>query len=322
LSQDGVDAKVVLIDDCSSDETPSVTSELERNPGVVAMRNENNLGLVRSFNRGLEWVDSEYVVKLDADDLVPAGAWARATSLLEMHPEVAFVYGQPLNFTGPPPAFVPGPAKSWTMWAGHDWIAGRCRSGANVISQPEVVVRTAAMREVGGLPGDGPTATSDMNLWLRLASIGDVARINGTCQGLYRVHEASMLRTSAAGIVCDLEGRRGAFAAALAAAAGALPGARDLNITACRSLAATALDEACRAYDRGRTEDWPVEDLVAFARETCPEARELKEWKQLEHRRSVGARRARWHPPFFADAVARRISDELCRRYWLRSGEW
>ncbi|HWF51154.1 MAG TPA: glycosyltransferase family A protein [Solirubrobacteraceae bacterium] len=322
LSQEDVDARVVVIDDCSSDETPRVTSELCRDPRVTAVRNDANLGLVRSFNKGMELVESEYVVKLDADDLLPPGAWARATALLELHPEVALVYGQPLHFSTSAPDVAPGPAKSWTIWAGHDWVACRCQSGANVISQPEVVVRTAALREAGGLSTEGPAVSSDMNLWLRLAAIGDVARINGTCQGFYRVHEASMLRTISAGKVRDLQGRRGAFDAAFAATAGTLPDARALHLLARRSLAATALDEACRAFDRGHTEDWPVEDLVAFALTTCSDARRLDEWTRLEHRRSVGADRAKWHPQFFADAVARRISDELRRRYWLRCGEW
>jgi glycosyltransferase involved in cell wall biosynthesis len=322
LTQDGVDAALVIVDDCSTDETSLVAAELARDPRVTVIRNESNLGLIGSFNRGLERVESEYVVKLDADDLLPAGAWARATAFMEEHPRAAFVYGRPYNFKGPVPNVATTRPRSWSIWRGRDWVASRCRSGANVISQPEVVVRTEALRAVGGLCEESPVQTSDMNLWIQLASIGDVGRINGPVQGLYRVHEASMLRTTHAGGLCDLEGRRGAFDAAFAAAAGSLPGASDLHELARERLAAIALDGACRAYDRGRTSEWSVDDFVAFALETCPEARELKEWAALERRRAVGAARAQRHPRFLTAAVARRTAEEIGRWLWLRTGEY
>ena len=321
LSQDGVEAKVVIVDDCSVDETPLVTAELSRDPRVNVLRNELNLGLIRSFNKGLEQVDTEYVVKLDADDLLPLGAWARATALLERHPEVAFVYGQPRHFSAAVPDIALTRPRSWTLWTGVDWVSGLCRSGTNVISQPEVVMRTSALRRVGGLCEESPVQTSDMNLWIQLASIGDVGRINGPIQGLYRVHEASMLRTTHAGGLCDLEGRRGAFDTAFAAAAGSLPRARELRELARDRLAANALDGACRAYDRGRTREQPVDDLVAFALETSPRARDLKEWAALERRRAVGAERAHRRPRFFAAAVTRRTSEEIGHLLWGRTGE-
>ena len=69
-------------------------------------------------------------------------------------------------------------------------------------------MRTAVLREVGGLCPDSPPQTSDMNLWIQLASIGNVGRINGPVQGLYRVHDASMLRTTQAGILSEQNASR------------------------------------------------------------------------------------------------------------------
>jgi hypothetical protein len=322
LTQGSVNTKVVIVDDCSTDETPLVTAELSADPRVRVLRNQRNLGLIQSFNRGLELLDTEYAVKLDADDVLPPGAWARAIALLERHPNVAFVYGAPRHFAGEAPDLSPKRPRSWTLWTGVDWVSGVCRSATNVISQPEVVIRTAALREVGGLCEDSPVQTTDMNLWIQLASIGDVGRINGAIQGLYRVHDASMLRTTHAGGLCDLEGRRGAFDAAFAAAAGSMPGARDLHELARDRLAANALDGACRAYDRGHTREQPVDDLVAFALETSPRAQDLKEWVALERRRAVGAERAHRHPRFLAAAVTRRASEEIGHLLWERTGEW
>jgi hypothetical protein len=322
LTQERVDVNVVIVDDCSVDDTPRVTAELELDPRVSVIRNERNRGMIPSVNEGLAHVDSEYVVKLDADDLLASGALARATAALDALPSVAFVYGQPLHFSGAVPVRSESPAKSWTVWSGHEWLARRCRSGRQVISQPEVVMRTSAARRAGEVRADlGPMA-SDLHFWLTLASIGDVGRVNGTIQGYYRVHDASMQRTVCAGELVTLRARRDAFDAVLEAAKPTLAGADVLRATARRSLASEALRHVCHAYDRGHAED-PAEldAFVAFALETWPAARQLREWRALEHRKSVGARWAPRHPRFIADAVLRRAGADIARWRWLRTGE-
>jgi glycosyl transferase family 2 len=321
LTQRDVEARLLIVDDCSSDETPQVTAALAASDSRVAViRNERNRGHIPSVNEGLRHVRTEYVVKLDADDLLAPGALARATALLEAHPQVGFAYGRPEHFSGPAPRPADVPTRSWTVWRGRDWIGARCRGACNVISQPEVVIRTSTLRDVGAVAETLPH-TSDLHTWMRLAAVGDVGRVNGPVQGCYRVHDASMQRTVHAGVMLDLHGRRDAFAAAFAAEAGALPDAPRLHAMARRRLAADALDRACRAYDRGRTSTVPVDELVAFALDVWPDAPALAEWRALARRRAMGAARARRHPRFLTDAVVRRARDELGRRRWLRTGE-
>jgi hypothetical protein len=321
LTQRDVEVELIVVDDGSSDETPAVAAELmARDERVSVIRHPRNRGQIQSVNEGVERATGEYLVKLDADDLVAPGALARATALLDAHPDVSFVYGRPEHFTGPVPGVPDAPARSWTIWPGRAWVAARCAAGANAISQPEVVMRTAALRTVGPVATELPH-TFDMLLWMQLAAVGDVGRVNGPAQGCYRVHDASLQRTVHAGVLFDLRARRAAFDAAFAGVASALPGAGELHETARRSLAAGALDHACRAYDRGRTGDVPVDDLVAFALDAWPAARTLDEWKALERRRSIGPRRAARDPRFVAAAIARRTGEERRRRRWLRTGE-
>ena len=182
-------------------------------------------------------------------------------------------------------------------------------------------MRTSFLRRAMPVREDLPH-TSDMHLWMRLASMGDVGRVNGPAQGLYRVHDASMQRTIHAGILIDLEGRRAAFDALLKPEASGIPRAEELLDRVHRRLAATALDEACRSYDRGRMDERPVDELAAFAFETCSEVRQLKQWAGLERRRLVGADHAHRHPRYFAAAVLRRTAEEMSHRHWLRTGEW
>ena len=320
LSQRDVDVRLIIVDDCSTDETPQVTGQLAGDPRVTVIRNEPNRGQLPSVNDAAEMVTTEFVVKLDADDLLARGALARATALLDAHPNVGFVYGRPRHFSGPTPRLIDLPALSWTVWSGREWIARLCRMGFNAISQPEVVMRTAFLRRALPIPVELPH-TFDMHLWMQLASMGDVARINGPAQGYYRVHDASMQRTVNAGIFFDLRSRREAFDRFFAGLGGAIPNAHELHDLARRTLAGNGLDRACRAYDRGRTQEDPVEEFVAFAFDAWPDARELPEWAALARRRAVGPAKAARDPRFFVAALMRRAIEEASRLWWRHTGE-
>ena len=320
LSQRDVETRVIIVDDGSTDETPRVTAELEADPRVTVLRHVPNRGQLPSVNRGAELVDTEYVVKLDADDLIAPGAFARATALLEAQPGVGFVYGRPLHFSGPAPQEPDRPARSWTVWPGDAWISRLCRMGFNAISQPEVVMRTAVLRQALPIAEELPH-TFDVHLWLQLAALGDVGRINGPAQGHYRVHDASLQHTVNAGVFFDLRERRAAFDLFFAGLGSNLPDAALLRDHAHRALAGNGLDRACRAYDRGRTGEVPIDEFVAFALETWPAARTLPEWAALERRRAVGAARAASDPRFVSAAAVRRSLEEVSRLRWRHTGE-
>jgi hypothetical protein len=318
LGQRDVDLEVVIVDDCSQDETPQVTARWAGAPRVTVVRHEQNLGMVPSVNEGFAMLDGDFVLKVDADDVLAPGAIARAVALLEANPGVSFVCGRPRHFTDVVPSVPDAPTRSWSVWPGAQWVAQRCRSATNVISQPEVVMRASVLRQALPIRAELPH-TSDLHLWLQLASLGEVGRINGPVQGCYRVHAASMQRSVHSGLDFDLRSRRDAFDSAFSRQAGGLVGAEQLHATARRTLAADALDLACRAYDRGHTGDYPVEALIAFALETTPDARQLREWKALERRQAVGARLAPTR--FISAALSRRISEEIAKARWLRTGE-
>jgi hypothetical protein len=320
LSQRDVDVTLIIVDDGSTDETPRVTAALSDDSRVTVLRNDPNRGHIPSVNRGLKHAGGEFVVKLDADDLLAPGALARATALLQARPSVSFVYGRPRHFSGATPRQADRRALSWTLWPGRHWLARLCRTGVNAISQPEVVIRSASLRKVLPIRADLPH-TSDMHLWMQLASVGDVARINGPPQGCYREHEASMQRTVNSGTAFDLMARRDAFDALFAGVGSSLPQARELRDLASRTIAGNALDRACRAYDRGRTDGAPIEEYVALALQVWPDARELPEWRALHRRRAVGLERAARDPRFMAAALVRRAIEETSRVRWRHTGE-
>lgn len=321
LSQEEVEVRVLVLDDCSPDDTPAVAADLVREDERVSYeRNEQNLGLIRTVNKGLEWAeDGDYVVVLSADDLLAPGALGRATSVMESHPEVGLTYGRAMHFESDRP--LPQLDARWRgtkIWRGEEWIEKRCRMGHNCIASPEAVVRTSVQRQVGSY--DLPSHhASELNMWLRIAAVADVAYVQGAAQALYRIHTNSMLRTMLAsdGAMTDVATRRTAFESFFAAAGTDLREAERLRDLARRALAKQALWRASRAYDRGRldnAEGVPAEEWIAFALQTYPEAKRLNEWRGLRLRQKIGAGRTLLFPPFLATGATQRLRSNYYRR--------
>lgn len=320
--QQGLDVRVLIIDDASPDDSAEAARKLaasDRRIEVVV--HETNKGHIATYNEGLlEWADGDYAVLLSADDRLVPGALVRAAALLDAHPEAGFCYGRPLRFRHGGP--LPGARTTGTgavVYPGQWWLERRFREATGCITSPEVVVRTALQREVGGYDPELPHA-GDIEMWMRLAAHADVGYVRGADQAYYRVHGDNMSTTQFGGQLDDLRQRRIAFESVLAKCADRLPGAEELSAAVHTRLARFALRRAYRAYDRGRTDVVPVAELVAFAQECLPGFAALPEYRALRVRQRIGAKTMPYLQPLVLSAVAERGREWLWWQSWKRRG--
>jgi glycosyltransferase involved in cell wall biosynthesis len=68
LRQTISDLELIVVDDASTDETPARLAAAD-DPRLLVLRNDKQLGLAASLNRGLERARGRYVARLDADDI-------------------------------------------------------------------------------------------------------------------------------------------------------------------------------------------------------------------------------------------------------------
>jgi glycosyltransferase involved in cell wall biosynthesis len=321
VSQPGVEVDVLIIDDCSQDDTPAVATRLaENDTRITFRRHEKNLGHIATYNEGLQWASGDYSVVLSADDLLTAGALSRAAAVMDDQPDVGLVYGRSLYFVSNDERPI---ARSGVprvdRWDGSDWIAQRCKTATSCISSPEVVVRTSLQTEIGGYRDDLPHS-ADVEMWLRFAANGDVAYLGRVDQALYRKHPNSMMRTTFADPLIDLQQRKAAFDAVFDSYPGRIRNAEASRALAHRALAREALWRACRAFDRGQLEQVRVDDLEAFAFETYPAAAKLRQSVGLRWRRRLGMRRCQQLQPVILSPLVHRARDWLWWYRWRTRG--
>jgi glycosyltransferase involved in cell wall biosynthesis len=319
---DGVDVRVLIIDDASPDDSAERARELAAtDPRIQVAVHPENRGHIATYNEGLlDWADGDYCVLLSADDRLVPGALARAAALLDAHPEVGFCYGHPLRFqhgTALPAARTEG--AGWTVWDGGWWLRRRFAAGQGCITSPEVVVRTKLQREVGGYD-PGLPHSGDIEMWMRLAAHADVGYLRGVDQAYYRVHGANMSSVRFGGSMDDLSQRLAAYEAVLEGCRDRLVDRDGLDELVHRAIARQALRRAARAYDRGRTATVPVDDLVTFAAACWPEYRTLPEYRGLAVRRRIGPRTMPYLQPLVLSAAVHRGREKLWWRKWRRTG--
>ncbi|MFC1411666.1 glycosyltransferase family 2 protein [Streptacidiphilus sp. N1-12] len=321
--QEGLDVRVLIIDDASPDDSAAVARKLaDGDPRIEVRVHETNKGHIATYNEGLlEWAETDYVALLSADDRLVPGALVRAAALLDAHPEVGFAYGRPLRFQhgGPLPAARTS-STGTVVYPGQWWLERRFGEATGCITSPEVVVRTSLQRTVGGYDPALPHA-GDIEMWMRLAAHADVGYIQGADQAYYRVHGNNMSTTDFGGQLDDLRQRRIAFESVLAKCGDRLPRAEQLSAAVHTRLARFALRRAYRAYDRGRTDVVPVQELLDFARDCLPEGfTALPEYRALRLRQRIGARTMPYLQPLVLSAVVERVREWFWWKSWDRRG--
>ena len=293
LTQDAVDVRVLIIDDCSPDNTQEVGEQLAAEDArVVFRRHAVNRGHIATYNEGLlEWASGDYCLLLSADDMLMPGALARASRLMDEHPEVGFVHGKSIKGAGigdrPPEPRV----YRVSTEPGEAFIRSVCQHAINPVDTPTVVVRTSLQHRVGGYLASLPHL-ADLEMWLRLATAASVGYVD-TYQALYRKHVANMsFEYRADWELRDFKETIGAFDSLLLHSQGLRPAAfHELSAAVNRTLLRQALGGADEAFGAGQTV--ACREFLALAQRFDPDikgSRLLRIWARMRLKRLLGPR--------------------------------
>lgn len=196
LSQTYGDLEVLIMDDCSPDNTPEVARSF-RDPRVKHIRNEPNLGHLRNYNKGIGLARGNYVWLISADDyLLRDYVLQRYVDLMEAHPKVGYTFcpGAAVG-SGADPGF-----ERWVSYGqrihgkvdrifkGHNLLKALLKM--NTIVAASGLVRRECYERVSVFRMDMPWAC-DWYLWCLFALHYDVGYFSEPMV-CYREHEHSM----------------------------------------------------------------------------------------------------------------------------------
>ena len=84
--------ELIIVDDASDDNTQKILKKYAKNPKIKIIKNDKNLGFVRSAIKAIKCAKGEYIMRVDADDYLDENALFIMTNILDKHPEYGMVY--------------------------------------------------------------------------------------------------------------------------------------------------------------------------------------------------------------------------------------
>lgn len=166
LAQTYQSFKVIICDDGSTDNTVEVAKQyVDRYPGkFVLIKNGRNLKLAAALNHCLEYVDTEYVARMDGDDISLPHRFEEEVKFLDEHTKYVIV-SSPMMYFDDDGVFRIGVGKGEVRK--EDFIYG------SPISHAPCMVKTEAYKAVGGYAVDKNWwRVEDYHLWIKMYAAG------------------------------------------------------------------------------------------------------------------------------------------------------
>jgi len=196
LGQTFRDIEVIVIDDCSTDDTPAVVEPFTRDPRVRSVRHATNRGYRDSLIEGTEELSrGKFVTVISADDVVRRpDAFERQFEAIRSRPDVSMCFSAVDRFDSD---------TGRILAVEHSYDGDRMLEPEEALHaflaediwamHSGTIVRTSAYRAAGGYARD-IRFSLDTQLWPVVAQEGPVAYVDQVLYG-YRTHDGQMSRS-------------------------------------------------------------------------------------------------------------------------------
>ncbi|SAL69354.1 glycosyl transferase family 2 [Caballeronia cordobensis] len=194
LASTYANVELVVVDDCSTERFSQLA--IERLEGIHErlriVRNEMNLGLAATRNVALTHVRGDYVLTLDADDLISPGFIELAVGALTARPGYDFVIPQTGFFLDADEGQI-GRQVAFTDYAVFFGEAAAIGMYENRFSTATCLARTRVLRELGYR--EELEAYEDWDMYMRATAAGKRFVVTNGIHFFYRRRQESMYHT-------------------------------------------------------------------------------------------------------------------------------
>ncbi|MCR5792030.1 MAG: glycosyltransferase [Lachnospiraceae bacterium] len=190
LNQSFTDFQLIIVDDCSKDNTRSILQSY-KDERIRLLYNEENLKLAGSLNKAFDVAEGEYIIRIDADDICLPDRLKHQVEFMDHNPNIQLSFSDIVKFKGEElindhntnplqPSYIR------TILLFH-----------NVINHNAVIVRRKCLEQIknkyGYVYDSRFTVSEDMELWTRIVEMYPEG-IAGTRNNevLYRMSEGQV----------------------------------------------------------------------------------------------------------------------------------
>lgn len=184
LGQTFKDFELIVINDCSKDSTEQILLSYI-DPRLVYVKNEQNLGVAGTLNKGLSLAKGTYIARMDADDISLPERFQKQVTYLDAHPDVAVLGTNVETFDENGPLHI-----GWSSTDPKQMKVDLFFSCG--LAHPSVMMRTDVIRTLGGydMAFEG---LEDYDLWCRVSENYGVTTFPEVLFR-YRVHSAQVTK--------------------------------------------------------------------------------------------------------------------------------
>jgi len=181
LNQTYADFELILINDGSSDDTESIILSYT-DQRIVYIKNEQNLGLIKTLNKGLDNAKGEFIARMDQDDISRPERFEKQVAILEENPEIGLCGSWfTVLIDKQESKIVQHTENSQTI---KIQLLAHC-----VIGHPTVMLRKKALMNLRY--DTDYQAAEDYEFWTRLSRITNLYNIQESLL-IYRYHDTNM----------------------------------------------------------------------------------------------------------------------------------
>jgi glycosyltransferase involved in cell wall biosynthesis len=205
LAQTFQDFELILLDDCSTDDSRSIVREYGSDPRVrMEFNNVNSGSTFKQWNKGVRLALGKYIWIAESDDYSDAHFLERLVALVESNPRIHFAYCRSWCVTEE--NRLDGSAETHFPGMDHfSWTADYCEDGEEVcrkylvrsnivLNASAVVFRKAIYERVGGAD-ESMLLCGDWKLWASMSLEGKVAYLREPLN-YFRFHATSVRKKS------------------------------------------------------------------------------------------------------------------------------
>ena len=159
------DFKIILCDDGSKDDTYVIAQRnAAEHSNIVLIKNDRNMGLNYTLNHCLEYADTEYIARMDGDDISLPTRFETELRFLDEHPEYAVVSVPMVYFDE---------KGDYRTGYGNGEVKSRDFIHGTPICHAPCMARTMVFKVVGGYSVDDKLLrVEDYHLWFKIFAAG------------------------------------------------------------------------------------------------------------------------------------------------------